>query len=279
MKKIPFVSAICVLFSLFLLAACDSLPKSIGLPTPSHTPDLCAPNHIGTEIKKINDLIREFDDITYVANLTDQKLLTQPIIQLQTVRRNTENLNPPSCLLELRKHAVNYMNMVINYLAHFMGGVSQEQINAEINTSQTLRNTYEAERARLVGATFVPPPTQVPVTQPPISEQPQSTTDPNRLEISPTPTTAAEVTNTGEASINIRFEPSMTSAIVGYLQPNSSAPAIGRTADSKWIAIQPANSSFNYAWVYADTVTLSIPIDRLPTPDLSSPEPAETPGS
>ncbi|NPV76516.1 MAG: hypothetical protein HPY59_09105 [Anaerolineae bacterium] len=279
MRHKLYAIPIFTLFAALLLAACGAAPSNAAPPPQTNTPDPCAPSQIGFEIKKINDQVRVFDDLTFVANLTDQKLLTQPIMEMQAVRRQLEKMDPPPCLEKLNASAISYMNMVINYLAHFMGGISQEQINAEIGASQSLRTAYEEERARLVGATYLPPPTRVPVTPPatnpgqdvtPVSNQPG---DPPLQ----TPQVVL-VTNPGSASINIRLEPSMTSAIVGYLQPNETAPAIGRTEDSLWIAIEPANSPFRYAWVYAETVQLNAPIEELPTPEPSAtPAPSETP--
>lgn len=255
------------LIVLFILTSCSG-KSNTGIETPSSTPNPCAPNQIGKEIDKINELMRAFDDATFIANLTDQKLLAQPIMEMQAIRRQVENLEMPSCLKNLQVSAISYMNMVINYLAHFMGGISQEQINAEIAASQNLRIAYEEEIARQIGATYVPPPTRIPVTPAtpkPTQENNSSSTQP--AEKTPVADPKFIVTNTSQASINIRLEPSLTSAIVGYLQPEETAQAIGRTTDSEWIAILLTNSSIAYAWVYSENVTLNVPVEQLPTPD------------
>ena len=131
--------------------------------------------------------------------------------------------------------------------------------------------------ARLVGATYVPPATLVPLVPQPQVGQSSAPPGINSFSGTPTPTEVVVLaTNPGTASVNIRFEPSMTSAIVGYLQPNESAPAIGRTSNSEWIAIQLTNSPINYAWVYATTVRLNVPLEQLPTPN---PTPTITPST
>lgn len=281
MRNKFYAIPIFILFATMLLAACSAAPGNTAQTAQTNTPDPCAPSQIGFEIKKINDQMRVFDDLTFVANLTDQKLLTQPIMEMQAARRQLEKMDPPPCLEKLNASAISYMNMVINYLAHFMGGISQEQINAEIGASQSLRTAYEEERARLVGATYIPPPTRVPVTPAAADAGQDGTPASNQPGDPPVqPPDAVLVTNPGSASINIRFEPSMTSAIVGYLQPNETAPAIGRTEDSLWIAIELANSTIRYAWVYAETVQLNAPIEQLPTPEPSAtPAPSETPAT
>jgi len=273
MKQRFFTISIFALFTALLLAACGAAPSGTPAQTPqTNTPNPCTPSQIGFEIKKINDQIHVFDDLTFVANLTDQKLLTQPLMEMLAVRRQLESMDPPQCTEKLNASAISYMNMVINYLAHFMGGISQEQINAEIGASQSLRTAYEEEKARLVGATYLPPPTRIPITPPagtPVSDRPGDLLSTPQLILA---------TNPGPASINIRLEPSMTGAIAGYLTPNESAPAIGRTEDAQWIAIEMKNSALRYAWVYAENVKLNVPVEQLPTPD-PTPTPIETPVS
>lgn len=279
MKTKFYAIPVLILITAVFLAACGAAPSAATQILQTNTPNPCAPNQIGFEIKKINDQMRAIDDLTFVANLTDQKLLAQPVMEMQAVRRQLESTDPPPCLEKLNASAVSYMNMVINYLAHFMGGVAQEQINAEIAASQSLRTAYEEERARLVGATYLPPPTRIPVTPPAITPGNDGTPASSHPGDPPLQTSEAVlVTNPGPASINIRFEPSMTSAIVGYLQPHETAPAIGRTEDSQWVAIELLNSTIRYAWVYAGNVKLNVAIEQLPTPaPTPTPASSETP--
>ncbi|MCC6146416.1 MAG: hypothetical protein IT308_02490 [Anaerolineaceae bacterium] len=268
MKPPVYLAIIVALLGAVLFGGCASAPGAVAAPESTPTPNPCAPGQIGFEVKKINDQMRIFDDISFVAKLTDQKLLSQPLLEMLAVRREVINIPPPSCLETLHTSAVRYMDLVINDLAHFMGGISQEQVNSEVLMSEKLRSEYEQEAARLVGATYAPPPTGIPITPPVYTPQPAETQ---------TSREPALVTNPGPASINIRFEPSMTSAIVGYMQPDESAVAIGRTADSEWIAIELVNSTIRYAWVYAGNVELNLPLEQLPTPDPTvTPAPSTT---
>lgn len=248
-----------------ILAACAGASPAAqpAVPSPSATEDLCAPNTIVTQVKKVHDLIRQFDDGLFVANLTPQAQLSNIVMQLQGVRRQAENLEVPGCVSTLQSTAVQYMNSVIVYLAHFMGGGTADRIGSEIQASQSLRIAYETEMARLIGATYVPPPTQAPLpTQVPATPVPDSGT----------PAAAVTVSNTSQATVNLRDAPTQDGQLLGYLQPGESAKAIGRTEASDWIAIELAGAPNGFAWVYAELVTVAGAVDTLPTP-----QPAPTP--
>lgn len=266
------IIGVVLLLSLFL-ASCSAQPISqvpaaqvtqtlleISTPEPSATPDLCAPNRIVGEVKKVNDVMRKFDDIMYVANLTQQANLAPLLLELQTARRESEDLQVPVCLQSLQISAVNYMNGSISYLAHFMGGVEKNTINSEIATTQQLRIMYESELARLLGATYVPPviPTAAPTESATVAA-------PDAGDIPAGP--AAEVKNTGETSVNLRNAPTFDeiSRVIGYLQLGQTARAIARDPSSQWVLIEYQWGTNTMAWVYAPKVELSVPIDQLPS--------------
>jgi hypothetical protein len=129
--------------------------KQASLISASENP--CAPQNILTEVKKVYDRMHKFDDISFVANLTPQDQLAVPVLKMQDVRYELEYIEMADCVTPLKQSAINYMNGVIIYLAHFMGGVDRQQVNLEITTADQLRNIYDAELARLTGADLIQP--------------------------------------------------------------------------------------------------------------------------
>lgn len=77
------------------------------------TPDLCAPNNIADQVRKIHNVMCKFDDFVFVANLTPQAQLSPIIIDLQVAGRETEDLDIPVCLATLQAAALNYQNTVV----------------------------------------------------------------------------------------------------------------------------------------------------------------------
>jgi hypothetical protein len=143
------VTALCVVGIFLITRAKQSslLTEAGGNP--------CAAQNILEEVKKVYDRMHKFDDYSFVANLTPQDQLALPIMQMQDVRYELEQVEIAECVQPLQKHAINYMNSVIIYLAHFMGGVERQQVNVEIVAADEFRSVYDAELARLTGADLV----------------------------------------------------------------------------------------------------------------------------
>jgi hypothetical protein len=128
-----------------------------------------------------------FDDTVALASVTplDTKTnVTLPswislIMDLQKSRRSYVELELPSCLLNLQQEGLDYMNITIEYLVKFMTQniTSQEDLDKQIASSQSIRTTYETERAQLLGEVFTLPPTAGPA-----NETPSAT-----VEMTPTP--------------------------------------------------------------------------------------------
>jgi hypothetical protein len=230
-------------------------------------PDLCAPNNVVDQVRKIHNVMRKFDDFVYVANLTPQAQLSPIIIDLLAARRETEDLDVPVCLSTLQIAALNYQNTVIDYLAQFMGGGTKEQINSQMAASQNLRITYEAELARLIGATYVPPSTATPL---PTSSTPG-------VVLTGTPAAGpsdAQIKNPGPTAVNLRNAPSFDAGKLGDLAVGETAKALAHNQTMDWILIEDANVPGGMAWVYAKLVELNIAITQLP---VVVPAPSPTP--
>jgi hypothetical protein len=121
------------------------------------TEDPCAAQNISGEVRKVYDRMHKFDDISFVANLTPQDQLAAPVLKMQDVRYELEYVDVAECVAPLKQAAINYMNSVIIYLAHFMGGVDRQQVNLEITAADELRNLYDGELERLTGADLIQP--------------------------------------------------------------------------------------------------------------------------
>jgi hypothetical protein len=237
------------------------------------TPDLCSPANITPEIRKVHNLMREFDDISFVANITPVQNLSPLVLSLMDVRRRAEIIEVPVCLSMLRLNEVNFMNSTLSYMTAFMGGQQKDQINQAIALSQNLRTLYDAELSRLIGATYVPPSTATPA---PTSSPLDATATPEAVV---QPTIEGEVvtaTNTGNTPANLRDAPSFDAGKIGELPVGSSARALARTEASDWLLVQFADTPQGLAWVYASLVMLDKPLNTLPVA-VPGPTPTATP--
>ncbi len=216
-----------------------STPLVTATPSVTPTPDLCSPGYAQQEAKKINDLMREFDDLTYVANLTPQQQLGEKILQLSEIRRNEEDVLVPECLDLLHGAAVDYMNAVISYLGAFMGGGSSDQVSQIIGASQNIRAFYNVEYARVqaIGT--------------PTSDIP-----------SPTPTLfQVMVTNKSGQGLNLRPEPLLNTNVAATLPAGESAPATAKNETGEWLLITYNDEKL---WVYAAYVKTEGDLTLLP---------------
>lgn len=253
MKKNTLFTVIILMITALVLTACGDNGQSSSIPDP------CLLENIDDTLAPVHDLMREFDDTTYVATITNQANLTEPILLLQDVRRRTERLEIPSCAVTLQQAAVNYMNSVIGYLGLFMAGADHDQISITINDSQTLRLTYENENARLMGTTYTPP-------------QVENTPETAAATEAPVETAIVEagitVTNNGTGPVNMRSGPSVDDLVVATLPAGASANAVGRSTASDWILVTYEGIQ---GWVSASFVQTSASIDTLPVSDSTTP--------
>ncbi len=225
----------------FLISACGTAtPSSTPEPTETSTatPDPCSMESISLYVQQANELMREYDDTTYVANLTLQTQLGDMILKLQDVRRRTEDLELPVCLSQLKQNEIGYMNSVIQYLAAFMAGGDHTQVTDMIKNTQNLRVSYDTEKQRLL--TF--------------SAQDTITDTPN-------PPGQIQASNPDGHALNLHQEPSLTSKVEKLMKPGERANALARDADTTWILVEYDGARL---WVYAVQVTLSGNANSLP---------------
>lgn len=160
-----------ILLGMILLAGCGSPPApaptaartgqaqvtAVDSPTPvSPTPDPCSTGQVEAEVQKVHRHMREFDDASILASNMPREDLSDPIANLQRIRREAEDEQIPACLINLKTHQIDHMNTVINTLLAFIGGTDRETLENGIATAREQHDQYTLELARLLGLTVVP---------------------------------------------------------------------------------------------------------------------------
>ena len=148
------------LFLLFL-TACGGQPAATQtriLPTLtlSLDEDPCSSQNMPATIEPINDLMREFDDASQLAANLPSAQLPEAISNLQRIRRATEDAQIPACLITLKSHQLNHMNIMIQTLLAFVGGANQEDLNNGVEQARKEHDLYSLEIVRLLGVTLAP---------------------------------------------------------------------------------------------------------------------------
>jgi hypothetical protein len=239
-----------------LLSACGT--KTETPPAASATPDPCAPANIVTEVKKVNDLQRQFDDASQLASVTPFAQLTGVIPAMQDVHRQAQDQAVPACLVTLKSLQIQEMNAVINTFLAFLAGGSQkpdtQALSQGIARARQLHGLYNQELARLIGATYVPPET---VTPGAVGTSSSGTpTDATSSTVTPAGTpVGAYVTSAGSSAVNIRAKPALDAKNLVWMDAGKTISAIGKTADGTWIEVSDPYG--NVGWVAASDVKLT----------------------
>jgi hypothetical protein len=246
---------------LIILTACGK--KVDALPAVSATPDPCVPANIAVEVKKVNDLQRQFDDASQLASVLNLNQLasSNAIPNMQEIRRQAQDQQVPACLATLKTLQLQHMNAVINTLLAFLASGQNASNNSQVLSqgialARSLHDKYNQELARLIGATYVPPITATPNAPQAAkaSGTPAGTTSPAIL---PDNTPAgAYVTSAGTGPVNIRAKPAPDARSLVWMDAGKSIQAIGKTADGTWI--QVSDPYGNMGWVAAADVKLTV---------------------
>ena len=146
---------------LFFFSACSGQPAATqtdALPTSLLSPneDACSTENIPATIEPINDLMREFDDASQLASNLPAPQLPEIISNLQRIRRDTEDIQIPACLVTLKTHQLNHMNLMIQTLLAFVSGANQEELNNGLELARKEHDLYSLEIVRLLGVTLAP---------------------------------------------------------------------------------------------------------------------------
>ena len=129
----------------------ESSPTIGPTAIPTSTPDPCSVENLSESIKVVNDLMREFDDMSKLATNLSREKLPEMISEMQRVRRAAEDHEVPACLSTLKVHQLAHMNTVINTLIAFLGGAQPEMLTEGISRAGQEHDLYTLEVARLLG--------------------------------------------------------------------------------------------------------------------------------
>lgn len=89
--------------------------------------------------------IDEFNDAYDVANNTPRISLSSPINQLQSIRRDANDIEVPACLKNGKKLLTGYMQTVIDGFVAFMGQASDYEITLIFLNASSQLGTAEDE--------------------------------------------------------------------------------------------------------------------------------------
>ena len=148
------------LFILLMTPACGgqpitTQPEALTTST-TNTDDPCSTQNLPTAVQGLNNLMREFDDASQLASGAHAQQLQDIISNLQRIRRDAEDSLIPTCLGVLKTHELNHMNLMIQTLIAFVGGASQEELNAGLENARKEHDLYSLEIVRLLGITLAP---------------------------------------------------------------------------------------------------------------------------
>src|SRR5215208_6515862 len=169
MNKNVLYVLVSIIISAIIIAGCGSNPPPAPAETPtqeevapsptvsvSTTADPCSTPLVEDEVQKVHKHMREFDDASILASNMPREQLSDPIADLQRIRREAEDESIPDCLTTLKTYQVDHMNSVINTLVAFVGGTDQQTLEQGIGTARQQHDQYTLELARLLGLTVVP---------------------------------------------------------------------------------------------------------------------------
>ncbi len=265
-----------ILVSFVFLSACWQPLDATNVPavaTVTATLDSCSAQNMQETIKLINNPMRVFDDYAVLGSNTPQAKLVQVIAPMQEIRRTLEDVSVPACLIDLKKISLIYTGFAIQTLIAFQSNLSADILNEGVQKSRQAHNAYFLEVARLLGLTITPPPTANPTV---VSALPSATLQAEAIAETPTPavpfSVVATVTNTGLSPLNLRSAASLTSEVVGVLEPGQSASVLGKNSNGEWILIELPGQPAQKAWVYSTLVSFSagdpasLPVVATPIP-------------
>ncbi|MBN2084547.1 MAG: hypothetical protein JW748_04930 [Anaerolineales bacterium] len=144
------------------LSAPAATPTRTRTAPPTASLDACSPDRVRADVEKVHAIMLEFYDASALASQTPADQLLDIIPDLQEIRRRADALKVSGCLDLLRSYQVSHMNMVINTLMAFMSKSDQSILVEGIVQARLLNEEYKKEKARLLGETYVPPPTPTP---------------------------------------------------------------------------------------------------------------------
>jgi hypothetical protein len=209
-------------------------PFPTMIPTEIYTPgsDACAPGKLPAEVERVNNLMRAFDDWSSLALNTPKQGLSDVISNLQSIRRQAQDLAIPECLQKLKQYQLSHMETVINTLLAFLSSSDSVLVNQGILLARSQHDQYNQEYARLLGLTIVPAGT-------------------------PLPQIISQGKNPGTAPVNIRRYPVNNAEILAEIGPANAVPLVGKSPDGAWVLVYLPDGSGKVGWASAELLEIT----------------------
>jgi hypothetical protein len=238
-----------LVLSSFFFSSCAALTPAAATPSPQPIPthDPCSAENIAAEVEDLQALVNSFQDGMNIANNTDVNLLIYPILRLQEIQEEIRRIKVPTCLAGLKETSVQYSISVINYLLIFMNtqDPNSEDLAAAIQNSQQLWQEVIRNFNSVLTTSGLTP-----------QELPElNQVIPESEDIEPL------LINEGPGTVNVRAAPNLDAKVLAMLKAGNQAQILGKNEAGDWIQV---NFEGTLGWVFAETVTISVPIDDLP---------------
>lgn len=216
---------------------------------PTMTADPCSADYISDDLEIIRSNLAEFHEIRLFADNSPTNSLANPLLQLQEIRTRLTNLSTPGCMGTFRQAYMYYTGEVIRYLTERMNNPRSSDFRIDQQNSLALWQIVDEEYQKIaltVQQEFIP-----------LTGRDDGYDEELESGI------AAE--NDGNISVNIRSSTSLTSSIVGRMEPGMRALVLGKNEAGDWIYI---NLKGIVGWVYIETVELSENLDQISVFDI-----------
>lgn len=233
-----------------ILSAC-ARPAIPPTPLPPAVLDPCAPGNIQGTVGAINDLMQQFDDESALASNVPRSQLAARIVALQSIRRQAQDYDAPTCVTQLKQLQLTHMNSVIETMLAFLSRGDQAAVAQGIQAGRAQHDEYVVELSRLLGITAV-----AATAQPTPVASVRATAEDAQTAI---PVSGFVAVNPGPVPITLRSVPATSGEVVSTLPVGSSAAALGGSPDGEWVHVVVPDHPYQTAWVLASLVQISVP--------------------
>jgi hypothetical protein len=138
MKRLALLTA-----AVLMLSACQSAPPTEVAEVSTPTPDECSPD--SEHIEALRDVEERFADAVSLAGSTPRISLSEPIANLQEIRRDAEDLEVPSCLEDAHAQLIEYMDAYVEAYLSFLSDADDAIVQVLFRMGDTAYNEYAAE--------------------------------------------------------------------------------------------------------------------------------------
>lgn len=116
---------------------------------PTPTPDPCSPTEIKKYIDSIDDVSRRFDDALQLALSTSRISLSPVVADLQTIRRDAEDLEVPECAIDAKGWLILYIDTTIEAFLNFMAQEPDSQVQSKFKLASQYLLSYQEALAEM----------------------------------------------------------------------------------------------------------------------------------